>query len=229
MEPVPTTNDNRSTSSGIVQRQKATLSEARREPVPTTNRFHILASPSVENVDRESGTPHQQSSGNSVLYTTLDEWKQSTPLSHSHIGRQMYSDVIRSRVFTNPACHDQDSRTRSGVSERLRAVTQSSMGRYIGQGPVTDIRPSQRSTAPRKHTNRTCIGVFITRMAASTSTQQIRQHILMETGIVTRPEKLQTKYGGYSSFLIQCQHHIRSHIINPEIWPRGSLVKPFYS
>ena len=54
-------------------------------------------------------------------------------------------------------------------------------------------------------------------------------HVLRETGITVRPEKLRTKYDTYTSFLIPVKKNSRRYniLLEANNWPMGCLVRPF--
>jgi hypothetical protein len=105
-------------------------------------------------------------------------------------------------------------------------------GVVFGNGKSTSVRSVNPQYKVRKTTysgNRHITGVFLSRLHPHTTPRQLQLHIKHETGIDCRPEKLQTKYGGYSSFFIRALGHSRTTIMDTSLWPVGTLVKPFYS
>jgi hypothetical protein len=102
----------------------------------------------------------------------------------------------------------------------------------FGNGKCTSVRSVNPHHKVRKTTysgNRLITGVFLSRLHPHTTSRQLQLHIKHETGIDCRPEKLQTKYGGYSSFFIRALGPNRTTIMDTSLWPVGTLVKPFYS
>jgi hypothetical protein len=215
--------------------------------VLSSNRFQVLAeSPSVvlsEDKLHPAGTTtfpdasSQHCKGSTDLYSSLDEWNQSTPVIHPHSritgsNAREYKPAVYSRTFTNKAFAG-SARNRPAPQKQPQFMTQRRCSGLIGRGPIINLKPSLKPTvhARERHVNRTCIGVFITRMREQTTELQVCRHVLKETdiNITCRPEKLRTRFSGYSSFLIQCQGQVRSQLRDPEIWPPGALVKPFYS
>jgi len=69
---------------------------------------------------------------------------------------------------------------------------------------------------------------FVTRLMTRCTSSQVAAHIRDTTGSSAKPEKLQTKYGEYSSFYVRCTSNLRSTLMNSESWPAGVLVKLFY-
>jgi hypothetical protein len=77
--------------------------------------------------------------------------------------------------------------------------------------------------------NRRVTGVFITRLHPRTTEKKIAQHVRQETNLKVTPQKLKTKYEHYSSFYIQCDNVERRMMMDPNLWPQGTLLKPYYS
>ena len=77
--------------------------------------------------------------------------------------------------------------------------------------------------------NKRITGVFISRFGPSTTPAQIAVHVRKETGLTVRPEKITTKYQNYSSFYIPAESRARDALMDSHTWPRGILVKPFFS
>ena len=72
-------------------------------------------------------------------------------------------------------------------------------------------------------------GIFVSKLDARTSTRQIQSHLQRETGIRLKPEQLKSKYNTYASFYIPCGQDVRRRLLDRDLWPKGSLVKPFYN
>ena len=97
----------------------------------------------------------------------------------------------------------------------------------LGNGPATDLRAVSGNYS--NHRNKICTGVFLSRLLPRTSPQTVQKHILTESGERLRVEKLNTRFDTYSSFFIRCEKPVRDRILNPYIWPKGSLVKLYYN
>ena len=77
--------------------------------------------------------------------------------------------------------------------------------------------------------NRSCSGVFITRLKPHTTGNNVENYIRHETGLRVSPEKLPTRYDSYSSFFIRCSGTARASLLDGRMWPTGTLVKPYFS
>jgi hypothetical protein len=102
-------------------------------------------------------------------------------------------------------------------------------GGINGTGKSTGVRSAVKSKNFGNHENRYITGVFITRLDPYTTPKQLFLHIKRETGFTCYPEKLQTKYGGYSSFYVAADKKLCATIMDSQLWPTGTLFKPFYS
>ena len=97
-----------------------------------------------------------------------------------------------------------------------------------GAGPGIGIKAVKPKPNKDSFTgNRVITGAFITRLDPKTTETQIQTHVWKETGVVVRAEKLVTKYNGYSSFHIRGDKRLRDILISSDLWPVGTLVKPF--
>jgi hypothetical protein len=133
------------------------------------------------------------------------------------------NNVINTRIFTNSKI----IQTKDKPDRQAFNLRQGNL--LTGRGLTTDLRTANKHRKESHSSNKHCIGIFISRLVNRVTEEQVKRHILKETGILTRPEKLPTKFNSYSSFLVQCSPKIRSQLLNPDIWPRGALIKPFLS
>ena len=103
----------------------------------------------------------------------------------------------------------------------------------FGTGFSTDIRSAKpvrdRHQVDKSQSNRSVTGVFITQLDPKTTPIRLSDFIRRETGLLVRPEKLNTRYNSYGSFYIPADRNARGVLLNPSLWPRGSKLKPFYS
>jgi hypothetical protein len=100
----------------------------------------------------------------------------------------------------------------------------------IGTGQFSNLRTVKQGSSTHPHgSNRMVTGVFVSRFHQKTSSQMIAKHIQREAAISVKPEKLQTRYAEYSSFYIRCDGTDRNDIMDANLWPRGTLIKPYMS
>jgi hypothetical protein len=128
--------------------------------------------------------------------------------------------------------HQRNERVRNFSPQPRRFQKQKDY--IIGSEPSTVIVATQRSRDRKQDGNsapssRTVTGVFATRLSSRTTSKQIETHIWRQTGLTVRAEALVTKYDTYRSFYIPCDNNKRNIIIDASVWPKGVMVKPFYS
>ena len=114
---------------------------------------------------------------------------------------------------------------RSNTSKKLHSKAPNVI---LGKGRTSAIKvaPGSRKNHQRRN-NRTIIGVFVSRLHPKTSSHSIDQHIYRETGVSVSSEKLDTKYNHYSSFFIRGDKRMRDQLLHPDLWPEGTLLKPY--
>ena len=79
----------------------------------------------------------------------------------------------------------------------------------------------------KKRKRRSCTGIFVTRLARNTQPRDVIRHIEQETGIRCQCEPIQTKYNSYTSFCIRLNPSLHRRLLNPTVWPTGTLVREF--
>ena len=75
--------------------------------------------------------------------------------------------------------------------------------------------------------NANITGTFVSRLDARTTAAELTLFIRHEFGLSVRPEKLTNKTGLCSSFYIPGNRHLRQKLMNADMWPEGTLIKPF--
>lgn len=98
----------------------------------------------------------------------------------------------------------------------------------IGRGKSSGLHAVSHSSPP-VHSKMSMTGTFISKLHPRTTSAQLAVYILREFGLTVRPEKLSKKsqLQFYSSFYIPCNHNQRRLLMNADLWPTGTLVKPF--
>ena len=109
-------------------------------------------------------------------------------------------------------------------------VVQDSTIQGTGTAPgLRAVKRYNRQTGSNNADNRSCTGVFITRLRPHTNATDVETYIRHEIGMDMKAEKLPTRYNTYSSFYIRCSDPRRATLLDGRVWPTGSLVKPFFS
>ena len=134
------------------------------------------------------------------------------------------------RVFTNSTLHRKQQPTRMSRMMRTGADVHTKDPIVIGRGTAPGLRAAQRPLPYNRDRPRgKCTGIFTTNLHPMTTAQQMQSFIRRESGYSVTAEKLPTKYDSYSSFYIKCADNIRSHLLDPHLWPEGCKIKPYYS
>ena len=163
-------------------------------------------------------------------------------ISANEMSRRLRPSKHRSRT-PSPHSSPQDHNTirGSGTGTGLRASRHHQMrkpvqqkqnlkdGIVFGSGSGTGLRAAApRSQAHRQDTTQTVItGIFVTRLDPKTAVHQVQSLVKRETGLEVRPEKLQPKFGTYSSFYIRGDRRLQDTLLCGEMWPKGTLVKRY--
>ena len=79
-----------------------------------------------------------------------------------------------------------------------------------------------------KPTQRHCSGLFVSRFAPKTTCGTVSDHIWNVTGFRMKVEPLRTRRDDYTSFYIRCGQQMRVNLLQASLWPKKTLVKPFY-
>jgi hypothetical protein len=131
-------------------------------------------------------------------------------------GKEQYTDTLQT-VPTN-----QPRRNAGNVEDRI----------IFGTGSGSGVKASQVDTRfnlqrqPRP--NRTCTGVFVTRLNPRTTTRQLELHVRNATGHTVRVEKLNARFNTYSSFYIRADRRMRGTLLDASVWPKGCMIKPYF-
>ena len=77
--------------------------------------------------------------------------------------------------------------------------------------------------------NRTCTGLFVTRLPERYSAWQLEKCVWLNSGYNVKAEKLNTRYDTYTSFYIPADRQLRDALMDPDIWPVKSMVRLFFN
>lgn len=217
--------------------------------------IHAECPPVAQSSDSDTSDTESSLSGHSATTDADSDSNVNNNVSYAHAVTNHAPVIadslkpIRSRVF-----HSSNNSSHSGLNNQnvvtnKRQSRRQTIPQTKGWNKPSDQlnRTNQNctiqgsSTAPGLHTinrqrdrsstatNKSCTGVFITRLKPHTSISNIEAYVRQELGLSIKAEKLPTKFNTYSSFYIPCDGRIRSKLIDGSIWPYGSLIKPFYS
>ena len=70
--------------------------------------------------------------------------------------------------------------------------------------------------------------VFITRLNTKTTSAHVDLRVRKETCLTERTQKLGMRYVFYSTFYIKGNQRCLDELLGADLWPKGSMLKPFY-
>ena len=151
--------------------------------------------------------------------------------SQNHNNNKNNTHNKKSKLYSNAVRHNQrPSVNKSAMSSSATSTTRGQPKVITGKGKDFSLRPAARGTGHRNtnRTQRTCTGIFVSRLAKQTKPRDVTQHIEKELGMRCTCEQLQTKFNSYSSFLIRISKAQRHRLLNPLAWPAGALVREYF-
>lgn len=209
------TNKNKSTQPHLITAiPSANKSRVNQTDSPTkTNESSILEDfpvlvpnkPLIESVQRTASPPIQRQIYSRVITNSKGNWNQTSGTHQTHS-----VNITKSRESNQHVSRNDCQLLGSGTAPGLKTVTVT--GNHQGQNP-----------------NRTCIGVFVSRLQPKTTTQMVELYVYKETGFNIKAEKLHSRNEWYSSFFIRCHSQLRSDLLRTEVWPRGAFFKPYFN
>ena len=180
---------------------------------------NVDPSTSVEAQNPTSDTSFkiQKSSYAEVVEKTSQQTKiHKQAVNNSHSGHNQSS--VRRGLTTS--IHRQTSRRSENANSRSDIIT--------GRGRNFGIHSSSRNmTDIRSKKQLRSVGIFVSRLARHTRPHDIAQHLLKETGLNVRCEPLTTKFDSYRSYCIRLPMKDQDRLLNPMIWPAGTLVRRY--
>ena len=155
---------------------------------------------------------------------------QNLPKHRSGHQRPTYSKALRQQARPNPR-----PTTRPESRPARAAGTRPSPGSsYItGRGRHFTLHSSSRSNPRsmpdhRQQKQRISVGLFISRLASNTLPRHVIQHVLKETGLKVKCDPIKTKHSGYTSFCVRVPCSLQQRLLDPMVWPEGTLVREYY-
>ena len=214
------------------ENNKNTPDDTIAEPVRHVYPDSVCASPTVHQMlddtaaidrgDREGSTGEPEGDDNDVI--RLAAVQKHAPPSRSYADalrhRSLQSAGNRRRSHTQRASHRNPRPASSNQKRGADAIT--------GTGSFGVLKSTGRgleSVNTRKR--RSCTGIFVTRLARNTQPRDVIRHIEQETGMRCQCEPIQTKYDSYRSFCIRLNPSLHRRLLDPTVWPTGTLVREF--
>ena len=149
--------------------------------------------------------------------------------TNSMVSDSSYSAAVRRHPPSNPSNrtgykkprYDADMRQ----SRRQPTTSRESTDDVItGTGHDTGLSAIPRSTRREKK----YIGLFVSQLSPKTRAGSIVSHVYNKTGMIVKCAPHPTRYDSYSSYCVHATPRQTNILMNPELWPAGSIVKPFW-
>ena len=101
----------------------------------------------------------------------------------------------------------------------------------LGKGKNFTIR-SSNNNVNKQHKKRDSpkqqIGIFVSRLTPKTRDRDVALHVRNETGLNMRCDELPSRHFSYKSFVLKLAPKFHNKLLNPEIWPVGTIVRKCY-
>ena len=211
---------------------------------PVTNQVAATTKPDIHTQsDTVIHTPDDCSVNNESDVGVIGRWDQEGSTGEPESDD---NDLIRLAAVQKPSRSYADAlrhRSRQSAGNTRRSHTQHSTQRnprpasskqrqgadaITGTGSFGAFKSAGRGLeGAKKRKRRSCTGIFVTRLARNTQPRDVIRHIEQETGIRCQCEPIQTKYDSYTSFCIRLNPSLHRRLLNPTVWPTGTLVREF--
>ena len=193
-------------------------------------------------------TPGSQNMGESYIIVDVTDCESNDDsLLSIHSDSDVEMDITEERNTPSDRLHTDEEMDESDGSwieqrrekrksqgiprcERVPDIHQNLTGTGTFQnikGANTKPSKQRRPIMPRK--NQVVSGLFVSRMSPSTTVRQMTLHIRRETGYSICPERLPAKHDTYSSWYIRTNNQCMQDLYNAALWPKNSLIKPYFT
>lgn len=203
----------------LLQTVQQDLSDMKQKVVSKEELDSILKSYNINTQVRQEQTQQKMSyaaavNNNGEIHV-VEHPKHSHLVNQKHISETVYND-------NNKVSH---SKSNDGftVVHRQKRQRQLRSKTNIVTGTASSSSSLIKASQPVRR-------VFVTRLDPGTQIMDIENLVHSNSDYEVSVEKLKTKYNSYSSFVITCHgNEERDFIMRPDIWPIGTLIKPFYT
>ena len=134
----------------------------------------------------------------------------------------LFTEVVR-----RPAVNRHHSAARGNIRQYPNTQHRNQLHIIQGKGNDSSLRAARRDLKTTQRPRR-CVGVFVSRLARSSRPKEVAAHVKRETGLSIRCEELQTKHDSYRSFCLRAPQKDITTLLNPFLWPNGSIVRKFF-
>ena len=201
---------------------------AEETPLPSTSQEpHVQSSPTlvkevatlvndVDSTDERTTSDEEEE----ALEALVQKARQRRTLRSSSNHAQPLRTAGNNRE-PRPSAHPTDARSTDVQKQQGKLITGNGRGFAL---KATAHRTAKSNGNP---TVRATTGIFVTRLAQATRPKDVAKHVRQETGQNCRCEPLTTRHDSYRSFCIRCPAKVRQALLNPNVWPRGALVREY--
>jgi hypothetical protein len=149
------------------------------------------------------------------------------PLENRFSPLQSTADKLYPRTNTRARRPQEEQRPQQ---QKMSYTRSSKENIIIGSGPATSLRAATHNSKSdqQSNPNRSCSGIFLSRLHPRTTIKQIETHLHTITGNKLYVMKIETRFDTYASFFIRADRHVRNTLLDPCVWPNGSLVKLYF-
>ena len=157
----------------------------------------------------------------SGTYTQVNGGGPGTRSLHSN-SRSQPQVYVNSSIRSDQGRRSTHRRQADQAPTTTPRVTRSDANDQVIIGQGTNGR-NQSSTKRRKP-----VGVFVSRLHPQTTAADVDAHLRDESGHIVKSERLATKCDTYASFCVRCGDAIAQNLLDPNFWPKGTMVKRFF-
>ena len=202
-----------------------TPEDATAETVQPVSTDPVCASPTVSQMldDTDPIAQHESDDDDLLLLASLQQTSSSSSTGQLKPAKNQprfssYADSVKTgRRKTNA----KSSRsTKPPTTPTPTALIRGSCKGSKLRSANVSRRPA---STPRKQ-----VGVFVTRLARSTTAKERVEHVKQETGLNVTYEQLKTKFDTYKSFCLRLSPRNQHCLLNSRVWPSGVMVRGYF-
>ena len=97
-----------------------------------------------------------------------------------------------------------------------------------GIGRDFQLRSSIGSYSKSLAAKRVQVGIFVSRLAKNTQAIHIIRHVEKETGLKVQCDMLKAQHSKHQSACLRLPRKDHNTLLDPQIWPRGTVVRPYF-
>ena len=144
--------------------------------------------------------------------------------TNSMVSDSCYSEVVQHQHPPQHAGYKKPRYHNDMRQNRRQPTSRQTTDVITGTGHDTGLSAISRSTRREKKN----IGLFVSRLSPDTHAGSIVSHIYNKTGMVVKCAPHPTRYDSYSSYCVHATPRQTNILMNPEMWPAGSILKPYW-